>query len=158
MAYEETRRVTRDSGAGRPEVLKKVVVLTPAQQTTLFSVPVILVQAPSVSRAIIPVAIHVAKEAGTAWTTTGSGFLRVKWNVAGNPTAFFLVDQATTTAFFGAAQKAWFSSVPATTLVLAAAGLPGAALALDLQTADISGGTGRLTVSIFYRIWGLERP
>lgn len=163
MGYEETGRSTRESGAGLPEIRKRVTVLTPAQQATLFSAPSTLVPAPGTGKTCIATHIHIRKEAGTIWTSAGSGILSVAYSLTPFSDQFGLFDQATTTAFFGAAAATWiseagkgqFRGIGDTT---GTNGIDGSGIILKLASANISGGTGNLICSIWYRVWGIVRP
>jgi hypothetical protein len=162
MAYEETGRDTREAN-GLPSIRKRITILTPAQQTTLFTVPVSLVPAPGAGKTCIATQIHIRKEAGTIWTTAGSGVLQVSYSLSPTSRQFGLFDQATTTAFFGAAAATWigeagkgqFGGLGDTTGTNL---IDNSGIVLRLDTANISGGTGNLICTIFYRVWGITRP
>ena len=137
--------------------LKKVVTIQPAAIASLFTTPVQLV-AGIPDMIVLPTNLHVRKEAGTAWTTTGSGVLQVKYTSPGAATHWALFDQTTMDAFFAAGESVWvaeagkgsFSGLGDTT----SANLNnGVGTSLTIATADISGGTGNLIVELWYRLW-----
>lgn len=130
--------------------------LSPAQQATLFSVPVTII--PGKPKKIMVVThVHVRKEAGTIWNSAGSGVLGIRFGSAGT-FQFNHFNQAITTDFFGADEDVWvaeqgagsFASLGYTTGTAAS---NGADIKLALATADISGGTGDLHVQLWYREW-----
>lgn len=146
----------RAEDVGLPPLRHAQVVIPPAEIATLFSAPVVLVSGQP-HKVLLPEAVHIRKEAGTAWTTTGSGTLRVRWST-NLGSAFGMFDQALTTAFFGAAADAWmgFNGAGQFNAIGITAGYhqtSGADVVLALGTADIPGGTGKLIVNLWFREW-----
>lgn len=141
-------------GFGLPQIESATVIIPAAQIATLFSAPVELIPAQA-GKILLVTNIHIRKTAGTAWTTTSSGVLAVGWTGANQ---FNLFSQAITDTFFGAAESVWvgeagngsFASLGATT---GSYNNNGTAVKLSLATANISGGTGVLIVTVWYRVW-----
>lgn len=145
--------------AGLPALQKATVTIAPAQQATLFSAPVTIV-AGTATKIYIVEWFHVRKEAGTGWTTTGSGTLRITYDVTPFSLEAGIFDQAGTTQFFSSLQAVWtgpggkgqFQALGNTTGPGPNANnVNGAGLRIALGTADISGGTGNLIVTVWYR-------
>lgn len=136
-----------------PTLQKVTVVVPQASVATLFSVPYVLVSG-TPSSIVIPEYAHVSKPAGSGWTTTGSGKLRIGWG-ATTAISFEHYDQATTTAFFGASADTWISFTNGTFIGVLGTyySIFGESIVLRLPAADISGGTGDLTVTLWYRVW-----
>ena len=139
----------------RPPVQQLTTTIQPAAIATLFTAPVVVI--PSIANKIIqPLAWHMRKAAGTAWTTTGSGQLGIQYS-----TPTFLANvfsQAFTTNLFGSGETIWsgimgngqFAALGTTTPDY---GSSGASVRLALATANISGGTGNITFWIAYQVF-----
>lgn len=162
MSYEETGRLTRDSSAGIPILRKARKIITPAQVATLFTVPVLIVPG-AAGRLTVPTHIHCYKQAGTAWTVGTPGQLGLANVGGGGAHSFLMFNQTATQNFFNNANESWW---------IAEAGkgssagfgddqsnlIAGNGHELHLTSANISGGTGNLIVTVFYRIWGKDKP
>ena len=143
--------------AGYPIVRRATVVIPADRVATLFSSPVTLVDGQT-HKILALEAFHVRKTSGTAWTTTGSGTLRITFTLGSFVQEAAIFDQATTTTFFGASEAIWcglggkgqFQALGNST---GANAIDGAGLRLSLGTADISAGTGSLIVTVWYRIF-----
>lgn len=143
--------------ADPPVGRKAVVTLTQAQVATLFSSPVSIIPG-TPSKITLVDWLHIRKPAGTAWTTTGSGILRLQYDASPFSLQFGIFDQAATTAFFGAAAAVWLGAQGKGSAYALGDSTPtnnmsGAGVRLGLATADISGGTGGLIVTAYYRLW-----
>lgn len=143
-------------GPGLPPIERVRVVVTPAEQTTLFTVPVTLVVGRP-GKILLPTHLHIRKEAGTAWTTTGSGTLRIKYGNV-NSHHWNAFDQTATTAFFGAGEAVWLGEAGKGQYwgygdMTSSATIVAADIVLDLSTANISGGSGNLICNIWFRSW-----
>jgi hypothetical protein len=144
----------RAESAGLPALEHAELQLSAAQQATLFSVPIELVAART-GKILYLTHIHVRKQAGTGWTTTSSGVLRVGHGAAFGST-FAQFDQATTTAFFGSSDAVWLAEAGKGQFAGFgdhASFLSGVSLKIWLTAADISGGTGNLIVNVWFRAW-----
>lgn len=158
MATRTLIQTTRLRGedVGLPPLRRAQVVIPPAEIATLFTAPVVLIGG-QFRKLILPTHMHIRKQAGTAWTTAGSGTLRVKY-AGSNSHHWNMFDQAATTAFFGAGEAVWYGEAGKGQFwgfgdSTASGPINGAGVVLDLATANISGGTGRLIVNLWYREW-----
>lgn len=162
--WTDTTDTAADEGvasvnAGLPAIQRATVTIAPAQIATLFTAPVTIV-AGEAGFIIYPTHIHVYKQVGTAWTTTGSGSLVFRFGNAPNTQHFGIFDQASTTNFFGAGEDLWLAEAGKGQFrglgdLLDVSAIGGAGLQLALLTANISGGTGNLIVNVWYRKWAI---
>lgn len=165
-------RAPASSSAGLPTLQRITVTILASQIATLHSAPVTIVPAGGANTIVGVVAAHISKSSGTGWTTAGSGGLVIAY--AGALTIAPVAvqggagsQQAGTTAFLGSSSAQFGVYEPgAGDISFVNFGFDSAntaacfnsAIVLYLGSANISGGTGTLTVTVWYRVWPQTIP
>lgn len=139
-----------------PALRRSTVIVPQVSVATLHTAPYTIADGVQ-GKMLLPEYVHVAKPDGTAWTATGCGLLTVAWPTALTSGPMAIFNEASTIAFFSAAQNYWISK-QAPYGYWSGAPASGDPIVLYLSAADISGGTGDLTVNVWYREWGLTHP
>ena len=152
-----------DETASLPRLQRATVKVPRASIAALKATPFTLV--PGVAgKIMVPEYIHIYKQAGVAWTCVGAGRLWINW---GTTTAcmWSIFDEALLTTFLGAAADTWIAASGGTAGNVGSYGVLangnvtlGAPIQMELETAEVTVGTGDLTVNIWYRTWGLVTP
>lgn len=135
------------------------IYFTPTQLRSLFTAPVTILPGQA---GIVYMArsVHWMKEAGTAYTLNGNATLRIDWSNGGATaqvaSAGFMDQVGQLTAFSqGVSTFATFNTTISAPLMTA---YNGSVLRLGADTADYTGGSGGLFVTLLYEQWPMVIP